>query len=233
MAYIGQAPTPLPLTATDIPDLPATKITSGTFPALNGSNLTNLDAADLTGTLPAISGANLTGIASTLVKTGSLTSTTDASDYNLDSVFSATYLNYFVTFKFAIATDGNQCHLRFRTGGSSNTTSSYQSGTRIIDMSASFDTESNSNGNSAVLGTSLEATDSKGIQGFMYINSPFSTSYFTMVQTHFNLQTSAGTKKFCFGGIMFEGTTSFDGFQLSANTGNGSFADIHVYGIKE
>jgi hypothetical protein len=62
MAYIGQAPTPLPLTATDIPDLPATKITSGTFPALNGSNLTNLDASDLTGTLPAISGANLTGI---------------------------------------------------------------------------------------------------------------------------------------------------------------------------
>tara|TARA_R100001460_G_scaffold40183_1_gene75299 strand:+ start:11 stop:625 length:615 start_codon:yes stop_codon:yes gene_type:complete len=62
MAYIGQAPTPLPLTATDIPDLPATKITSGTFPALNGSNLTNLDASDLTGTLPAISGANLTGV---------------------------------------------------------------------------------------------------------------------------------------------------------------------------
>ena len=62
MAYIGQAPTPLPLTANDIPDLPATKITSGTFPALNGSNLTNLDASDLTGTLPAISGANLTGV---------------------------------------------------------------------------------------------------------------------------------------------------------------------------
>ena len=44
MAYIGQAPTPLPLTASDIPDLPATKITSGTFPALNGSNLTNISA---------------------------------------------------------------------------------------------------------------------------------------------------------------------------------------------
>jgi|TARA_R100000479_G_scaffold130537_1_gene68606 hypothetical protein len=62
MAFIGATPTPIPLTATDIPDLPATKITSGTFPALNGSNLTNLDASDLTGTLPAISGANLTGV---------------------------------------------------------------------------------------------------------------------------------------------------------------------------
>jgi len=47
MAYIGQAPTPLPLTATDIPDLPATKITSGTFPALNGSNLTNISAGKI------------------------------------------------------------------------------------------------------------------------------------------------------------------------------------------
>ena len=62
MAFIGATPTPIPLTATDIPDLPATKITSGTFPALNGSNLTNLDASDLTGTLPAISGANLTNV---------------------------------------------------------------------------------------------------------------------------------------------------------------------------
>ena len=68
MGYIGKSPTPQPLSATDIPDLPATKITSGTFPALNGSNLTNLDAADLTGTLPAISGANLTGISIDFVK---------------------------------------------------------------------------------------------------------------------------------------------------------------------
>tara|TARA_Y100001938_G_C8051582_1_gene412062 strand:+ start:301 stop:963 length:663 start_codon:yes stop_codon:yes gene_type:complete len=62
MGFIGKQPTPVPLTASDIPDLPATKITSGTFPALNGSNLTSLPAGNLTGTLPAISGANLTGI---------------------------------------------------------------------------------------------------------------------------------------------------------------------------
>jgi len=47
MAYIGKTPTPQPLTATDIPDLPATKITSGTFPALNGSNLTNISAGKI------------------------------------------------------------------------------------------------------------------------------------------------------------------------------------------
>ena len=67
----------------------------------------------------------------------------------------------------------------------------------------------------------------------MYFMAPFSTSYYTEVQTHFNLQTNAGTKKFCFGGIKYEGTTSFDGFQFTTNTGNLSFVDVQVYGIKE
>tara|TARA_R100001015_G_C4553119_1_gene114533 strand:- start:175 stop:789 length:615 start_codon:yes stop_codon:yes gene_type:complete len=62
MGFIGVQPASVPLTADDVPDLPATKITSGTFPALNGSNLTSLTAGNLTGTLPAISGANLTGV---------------------------------------------------------------------------------------------------------------------------------------------------------------------------
>ena len=171
--------------------------------------------------------------AGTLVKTGSLQSTTDGGEYNIDSVFSATYMNYFVTFKTAIATDGNQCLLKFRTGGSSDSNSNYQSGTRIIDQSGSLDTESNANGSSAKIGTSLEATDAAGLQGFMYFMAPYSTTYYTEVQTHFNLQTNAGTKKFCFGGIKYEGTTSFDGFQFTTNTGNLSFVDVQVYGIKE
>ena len=171
--------------------------------------------------------------AGTLVKTGSLQSTTNGGEYNIDSVFSNTYMNYFVTFKTAIATDGNQCLLKFSTGGSSNSNSNYQSGTRIIDQSGSLDTESNANGSSAKIGTSLEATDAAGLQGFMYFMAPFSTSYYTEVQTHFNLQTNAGTKKFCFGGIKYEGTTSFDGFQFTTNTGNLSFVDVQVYGIKE
>ena len=84
MGFIGRVPTPIPLTSSDIPDLPATKITSGTFPALNASNLTNLDAADLTGTLPAISGANLTGVASgmPLLTSGDITSTTSVIEIN-------------------------------------------------------------------------------------------------------------------------------------------------------
>ena len=35
---------------------------SGTFPAINGSNITNISATNITGTLPAIDGSNLTNI---------------------------------------------------------------------------------------------------------------------------------------------------------------------------
>lgn len=118
MAYIGQAPTPLPLTATDIPDLPATKITSGTFPALNGSNLTNLDASDLTGTLPAISGANLTGIASDFVRLGYATSgyaNTISVDY-----FTSTYEIYKVFVEGVRCSNNGQVY-GFRVNTSSGT----------------------------------------------------------------------------------------------------------------
>lgn len=61
---IGGTPTWRALVAGDAPNLPATKITSGTFPALNGSNLTNLTVANLTagGTFPAENGSALTAI---------------------------------------------------------------------------------------------------------------------------------------------------------------------------
>ena len=95
MAYIGKTPTPQPLTATDIPDLPATKITSGTFPALNGSNLTNLDASDLTGTLPAISGANLTGIDTDVVQVAEASGGGSATQA-FNGCFTSTYKFYLV-----------------------------------------------------------------------------------------------------------------------------------------
>jgi len=79
MAFIGATPTPIPLTATDIPDLPATKITSGTFPALNGSNLTNIDAGKV---LQVVSGTDNTQY--------ELTSSSATTDQAGSSAFSIT-----------------------------------------------------------------------------------------------------------------------------------------------
>ena len=175
----------------------------------------------------------VTGTPQTMVKTGSLVSTSDAGSYSINSCFSATYLNYFVTFKYAIATDGNQCHLKFRTGGVTNSNANYQSYIRYSNQSGSVSETTNVNGNSGVLATDLEATDSQGMQGFMYIFAPFSTSYYTQVTTHFNSKTNAGAKRFHRGGIMVDALTSFDGFQFTQNTGNGSLVDLQCWGIKE
>tara|TARA_R100001594_G_C3984142_1_gene250789 strand:+ start:85 stop:768 length:684 start_codon:yes stop_codon:yes gene_type:complete len=90
--FIGNKPTNVPLSSSDLPDniVTSAKIAddavdsdqlasgavddahlatgisssklTGTLPALNASSLTNLDARDLENALPAISGANLTGI---------------------------------------------------------------------------------------------------------------------------------------------------------------------------
>ena len=129
MAYIGQAPTPLPLSATDIPDLPATKITSGTFPALNGSNLTNLDAADLTGTLPAISGANLTGIASDFVKliTTTISSAVASVDFG-SSYINSTYKVYKIYYRGLKLSATDNIALRIGASGSLLTSGNYQKG---------------------------------------------------------------------------------------------------------
>jgi hypothetical protein len=168
-----------------------------------------------------------------LIKTGSLTSTSDAGSYSLDSCFSSTYLNYFVTFKYAIATDGNQCYLKFRTGGSTNSEANYQSYIRYNYQDGSTANTNNANGTSGVMAVDLEATDSQGMQGFMYIFAPFSTSYYTMVTTNFNSKHNGGAKQFHRGGITFDATTSFDGFQFTQNTGNGSLVDLQCWGIKE
>ena len=89
MGFIGVQPASVPLTADDVPDLPATKITSGTFPALNGSNLTSLTAGNLTGTLPAISGANLTGI-----DAGKILQIKNATSTSVTNTASTSYVHY-------------------------------------------------------------------------------------------------------------------------------------------
>ena len=170
MAYIGKTPTPQPLTATDIPDLPATKITSGTFPALNGSNLTNLDAADLTGTLPAISGANLTGISTDFVKLSSATASNSASlSFNLTT---ATYDNFLLLgHKIRPATDSVSPYLYFsEDSGSSYLTTTMYSGRNFIALtgSATTNTERNDISGAAQLGTDLGNDKDGGCQIWLY-----------------------------------------------------------------
>tara|TARA_B100001059_G_scaffold232391_1_gene270113 strand:- start:901 stop:1533 length:633 start_codon:yes stop_codon:yes gene_type:complete len=193
---------------------------------LNAAGLDLTDNYAFTGTV--------TGTPSTLIKTGSLVSTSAAGSYSLDSVFSSTYKNYFVTFKYSMAADGQDLRLKFRTGGSTNSQSNYQAYFRIALAGGGLGDTTNANGDHIRLAESSESTDTESAQGFMYIFNPFSTATYTHITASFNdKNSSGGAKRFSFGGGMFDATTSFDGFQLTQNTGNGDSVDIQCWGIKE
>jgi len=175
MGFIGRTVTPIPLTANDVPDLPATKITSGTFPALNASNLTNLDAADLTGTLPAISGANLTGVASDYVKIANV-NTDSGTSMSFNDCFSDTYNTYLITFQFENDRNGNQIHMRFQADDDSTFNSNYRYATHQINNGGTESsithtgnsewrmTGGTAGGNTAIFG---------GCFGYMYVHNPY------------------------------------------------------------
>tara|TARA_R100000654_G_scaffold4073_1_gene12479 strand:+ start:893 stop:1492 length:600 start_codon:yes stop_codon:yes gene_type:complete len=95
MAYIGKTPTPQPLTATDIPDLPATKITSGTFPALNGSNLTNISAGKILQVKQTVKTSQFSSTSTSATDiTGMSVSITPASSSNKIYCYVSTYVGH-------------------------------------------------------------------------------------------------------------------------------------------
>lgn len=176
----------------------------------------------------------VSGTPSTFVKTGSLVSTSVAGSYSLDSVFSSTYKNYFVTFKYSMASDGQDLRLRFRTGGSTNSQSNYQAYFRIGIQDGNIANSNNANGDHIRLAESCKAANDEGVHGFMYIFNPVTTATYTHITASFNDKRSTdGAKRFHFGGGTFDDTTSFDGFQLTQDTGNGDSVDIQCWGIKE
>ena len=224
MGYIGKFPTAVPITTSDLADgiVTTSKLAND---SVNASKFDETDNYAFTGTV--------TGTPAGLVKTGSLVSTTDAGSYSLDNCFNSTYLNYFVTFKFAIATDTNNCRFRLRAGGSTRTDTLYNAFIRYGDNTAGTGTFNHSYDDYINIGTDLEATDTKAIQGYMYIFSPYSSSYITNMTVHYNSITTGGYRRMHYGGMQFDSTISLDGFQLTQNTGNGSLADIQCWGIKE
>ena len=248
MAYIGKTPTPQPLTATDIPDLPATKITSGTFPALNGSNLTNLDAADLTGTLPAISGANLTGIdASKLVLVGGDQGADNVSALNFDSVFSTTY-RFYKAFHH-ITPGSTNTYLDFGLRASSSTIDMGSSWDRAFEVIEADSSESTITGSQSTTRRITPPSDSHPSYGGMCFEltfyNPFGTDgnyneeFGTVVTSIFGISADTGASP---SRVLYAGHGAFrhndkdthaDGYRLTISAGNIENHRVRIYGLKE
>jgi hypothetical protein len=229
MGYIGKSPTPQPLTATDIPDLSASKITSGT-----------LADARFPSTLPAVSGANLTGIASDFVKitTTNITSSTSSVDYT-NSVISTTYKTFKVLLSNAKLSDDNaNLKLRISTDNGSSFLSSSIYARNIWATSDDSGNDSFSGRASTTTGMDMGHIASGGNASgesqnaeltFLNPHSTANQKYVTVVGGFLDHN---GNGRSLFGTFRINTTSAISGLQVLPGSGTISTLNISIYGIK-
>ena len=169
-------------------------------------------------TTPAASGGDVVRIATS--------SFSGSSTVNVDSCFSTTYDNYLVLMNVTSSSGTNAMNFRFRTGGTTNTTTNYGSGWTYNAFG--------SGGATGNLGSALGSDiayihDITGNSTFctMTINNPYAST-----KTGATFSVAQGNGYHDTGAIIFSGTTSFDGlsFISAAGTITGT---ISVYGYKK
>ena len=233
MAYIGKTPTPQPLTATDIPDLPATKITSGTFPALNGSNLTNLDASDLTGTLPAISGANLTNLDTDVVQVAEASGGGTGTQV-FNGCFTSTYRKYLILASISLDATA-ECYIRLQdSSNSERSASTYYYAT----MHNSQSNGSNTHGELGEWGVSQFSphktilANNPHASYQLWIFNPTDTNIKTQMFMDFYSQNS-GIFDQTRGGCTYDSAGNDAGIRFVASSGNiKTTSQFKIYGFK-
>ncbi len=237
MGFIGKQPTPAPLTASDIPDLPATKITSGTFPALNGSNLTSLPAGNLTGTLPAISGANLTGITSggLVFLQGQDASGTQSVTVGSSSLFSSTYKIYLIQgSNIRISGDGNQVHCRYTLSSGTKSDAYYRYVRKRMYSGSTAVSGYAANTNTSIPHIAESLGTSAGENGYfsMYVYNPSETSYYKTVQIISGGQDlDRNQQQNVISGTYTANTEAIHGVYIYTNSGTITSGRFNLYGL--
>ena len=226
MAYIGQAPTPLPLTATDIPDLPATKITSGT-----------LADARFPSTLPAVSGANLTGISSGLVFLQGVDADNSAAAITVgsSSLFSSTYKVYMLQgINITMATDTANMHVQYIIGGATKSDTYYAYvRTRMYSGSAAV-SGYNSSGDSQIPYVGESMGTAAGENGYFtaYLYNPADTNDYKTFQMISGTQDSNRDQQInVTSGTYKADTGAVTGISFFSSSGNIAAGRFNLYGI--
>ena len=150
-----------------------------------------------------------------------VTSTTTAATQTFDNIFSATYTNYKVVVRAGVASSTQELRLRFRTGGTTNTTSNYDFGLirqfqGTVDSHYQDDTDFASLANNVATGFCFVD---------MTINNPFATE-----STLTTLVSKTENRSFA-GGFIFDETTSFDGVEIYNAAGTTFTYTTSVYGL--
>ena len=151
---------------------------------------------------------------------------TTANAASLDSVFSSTYNNYLILLNIEASSGSNAMNLRFKTGGSDNTTSTYGSSWEYT----AFGTAGATGNLGSAAGTNLAyISDITGnlVSYAMTVHNPFAS-----FNTYASWMAVMGNGYKVTGGLEFDAATSFDGisFLSAAGTITGT---ISVYGYKK
>jgi len=176
----------------------------------------------------------VSGTPSTFEKVGSVTSTSSANSFNLDNVFSSSYLNYFITFKLSVDVSGMEPRIRFRpsTGGTETSSNYVSSMTRSDNTGTHANQYQNYADYLAICDTQI-STDVRSAQGHIFLYAPYTTSYITMGQIAVGNVTTAGYRRNQVGGFEFDDPKSLTGIQFYSSANNFDNIDVHIWGIKE
>jgi hypothetical protein len=169
-----------------------------------------------------------TGVAWATASAGSLTKITSgsfsgASSFSVDSAFSSTYANY----KMIVAGTsgggaGTSIQIRFRTGGTDNTTSNYSGGRNsTIYSSGTSELDCSDNDSKFTFGR----TDSTGGWWIQFdLLNPFASQITAALGVESdNTRGGAASGR-------FNGTTSFDGIKILNQAGNNIAGSYYIYG---
>ncbi|CAB4142298.1 hypothetical protein UFOVP444_11 [uncultured Caudovirales phage] len=144
---------------------------------------------------------------------------------NIDSVFSGTYQNYFILMAINTSSGTNAMNLRFRTSGSTNTTSNYGSNWQY----AAFGTGGASGQLGSAPGSDLAYISditTGGVYYAMDIFNPFASQRTLAVYS--GVQTNSYQAS---GALQFAANTSFDGISFISAAGDVT-GNYSVYGYK-
>jgi hypothetical protein len=154
--------------------------------------------------------------------TGSFNATTGnvtfagATSISVNGVFSSTYDKYIIIYKSGVTTAGAAANLRFRVGGTDNSTNTYSTAIGRSTSAATFAQVTSSEASSSVSSIADYLVNDANYQAFakFEVLNPFQTAITNGI-VDFTVANSATTVvQRRMGAFEFNATTSFDGFTI-------------------
>jgi hypothetical protein len=171
-----------------------------------------------------------------LVYVGGGSTTSNVAAVNLDNVFSATYDNYLLILDMTSNGNGDAI-LHFRSAGGSpatQTAANYSYGFAGMDSAGGTETIHSTNDSQFQMGHGLynnTELDYPAFSGYIFFNSPFSSSHTKPFHGTFINEASNGEHRSFPGGGLFKNQVSCGGVRLSFSSDSVNNCTARMYGL--